>query len=227
MSTATAKRKAVRLEQKLGDYRGAKTMNGQISFPFKVSEYRNVVGYEDSYIVTDTGNVYSLPRKIYNGKGYYEYKGKKMKQVLNHKGYPCVYLSKNGKDKYMSVHRLVAMAFIPNPNNLPQVNHKNGNKIDNRVGNLEWCTNSENQLHAWNLGLQKVSGKAGRPKKKVLQIDQKTGNVVAEYNSISEAAKSVGVKTASNIGACCRNGYGRKTIKGYMRKFKGKEGVIK
>ena len=191
----------------------------------QISKFKPVVGYEGIYIVTDKGNVYSIPRKVYNGKGYYEKQGKKIKQVLNHKGYPCVYLSKDGKDTYMSVHRIVATAFIPNPKNLPQVNHKNGNKLDNSVENLEWCTNRENQVHAWKMGLQKVSGKAGKPKKKVLQIDINTKQVVAEYNSISEAAKAIGVKTSSNIGACCRNRYGRKTIKGYQWKFKN-EGVI-
>lgn len=198
----------------------------QLSFFDGSQQFKNVVGYEGIYIVTDKGKVYSLPRKIYNGKGYYNYKGKEIKQVLNHKGYPCVNLVKSCEKFYTSVHRLVAKAFIPNPNNLPQVNHKNGNKLDNRVENLEWCSNQQNQLHAWQMGLQKVSGKAGKPKKKVLQIDIKTNKVVAEYNSISEAGKAVGVKTSSNIGACCRNTYGRRTIKGYKWKFKEEGGDL-
>lgn len=182
--------------------------------------WKPIVDYEGLYVVNRCGDVYSIPRKIWNGRSFFNYKGKKIHCVLNHKGYPCVYLSKNGKDHYCSVHRLVAMAFIPNPNNYPQVNHINGIKTDNRVENPEWCTNQQNQIHAWKMGLQKVSGKAGKPKRKVLQIEPKTKNIIAEYPSISLAAQNVGCKSPSLISECCKNKYGRKTIEGYEWKYK-------
>jgi hypothetical protein len=73
---------------------------------------------------------------------------------FNH-GYSRVGLSKNNKQKFFLRHRLVAETYIPNPNNLPEVNHKDGNKLNNHVNNLEWCTCSENHLHAFKLGLHK------------------------------------------------------------------------
>lgn len=98
-----------------------------------------VKGYEGLYAVDSYGNVYSLknntPLKTfkYNGKQPYHYVG----------------LCKNGKKKNCFIHRLVAQAFIPNPDNLPQVNHKDGNVHNNNVNNLEWVTNSENTKHAY------------------------------------------------------------------------------
>ena len=71
--------------------------------------------------------------------------GKKKYNPLN--DYQKIHLSKNGKQKAYSIHQLVAKTFIPNPKNLPQINHKNGIKHDNRVENIEWCTNKENSLH--------------------------------------------------------------------------------
>lgn len=82
------------------------------------------------------------------------YKGKELKQYDNH-GYRRVYIGR----KNLSVHRLVAMAFIKNPHNYPEVNHLNGVKCDNRVANLEWCTHLQNHQHADRTGLRKVREK--------------------------------------------------------------------
>lgn len=95
----------------------------------------------DQYIVDMYGSVFSL---ISN---------KQLKQSPDSTGYPRVNLSKNGKQTVIRIHRLVAEAFISNPENKPCVNHKNGIKSDNRVDNLEWCTYSENNQHAYDTGL--------------------------------------------------------------------------
>lgn len=92
-----------------------------------------------NYYVTDTGDIYSRSNRL-NGRI------RKLKPTKDKNGYMVVYLGKSNKKL---VHRLVAQAFIPNPENKPQVNHKNGNKKDNMVKNLEWVTISENGLHAY------------------------------------------------------------------------------
>lgn len=107
-------------------------------------EWRPVVGYDGSYEVSSMGNIRSLDRL--NGRGSW-IKGRLMKPAMNQKGYMRVGLSFKGKQTYYSVHRLVAQAFVTNPDDKPQVNHINENKTDNRVSNLEWVTNRENAVH--------------------------------------------------------------------------------
>ena len=102
--------------------------------------YRDIPEYEGLYQVSNYGNIKSLPRK--------RCKGCILKPYYPKYGYPHVMLSKNGIQKCYKVHRLVAEVFIPNPDQKPEVNHKNANKSDNRVENLEWCTTFENYAHA-------------------------------------------------------------------------------
>ena len=105
---------------------------------------RNVVGYDGLYSIDEDGRVWSHT----TNKFISVVKNKR------HNGYVEVTLWKNNKRKTFRLHRLVAIAFIPNPNNLPEVNHKNGDKSDNRVSNLEWVSPSENVKHAYSTGLK-------------------------------------------------------------------------
>ena len=115
--------------------------------------WKDIKGYEGLYKVSTYGRVKSLSR---SGNGYKE-KILKGYNTGKDRKYVCVKLyDKFGNKKNYKIHRLVAEAFLDNPNNLPQVNHIDGDTFNNNINNLEWCTNEENQKHAWKTGLQKV-----------------------------------------------------------------------
>lgn len=105
-----------------------------------MEEWKSIPGYEGLYEVSSYGRVKSLNRYVkVKSKSYRLQKGKMLSPIKNKYGYLQVFLCCNGKYKIISVHRLVAQAFIPNPDNLPIINHKDEDKTNNRVENLEWC----------------------------------------------------------------------------------------
>jgi hypothetical protein len=118
--------------------------------------YKDIEDFEDLYQVSNIGKIKSLPKTV-NGNGRSNstrfLKERIRKQHINKKGYYGIVLCKDGKMYYGETHRIIAKAFIPNPLNLSQVNHKNGIKSDNRIENLEWCDASYNIKHAVNMGL--------------------------------------------------------------------------
>lgn len=133
-------------------------------------------------------------------------KEKILKQSITTKGYLQVVLSREGKSNWYKVHRLVAQTFIPNPENKPQVNHIDGNKINNNINNLEWCTNSENQIHAFKNNLQvKRYGKYNQNSKIINQYDL-NGNFIKTWYSIKDIVDSLNIDYCS-IWQCCSNKY--------------------
>jgi hypothetical protein len=108
--------------------------------------WKNIKGYENKYQISNFGNVKSLD--YINNLGKLK-KGKKLKYRITEKGYNSAMLYNNGVQKCYRVHRLVAEAFIDNKNNKPFINHKDGNKLNNNIYNLEWCTHKENVQHAF------------------------------------------------------------------------------
>lgn len=116
--------------------------------------WKNIEGYKGLYQISNLGRVRSLDRYIKYGFGMRKIKGKiKKNQILKNKGYNIIVLSKDNKKKTFLVHRLVALHFISNPDNKPQVNHIDGDKENNSVENLEFVTNQENRDHAIENGL--------------------------------------------------------------------------
>ena len=128
----------------------------------------------------------------------------------DNKGYLRVRMSLHDRKATAKVHRLVAIAFIPNPENKPQVNHKDTNKHNNSVENLEWVTNGENQIHAYKTGLNYVTGRAGRKKIPVFMMDD-YGHTVKKFNSIAEAGRITGIEKNNIV----------KVIKGERQKAGG------
>ena len=169
----------------------------------KKEYWKPVVGYEGHYQVSNFGSV----KSIKFGKEII------LKQHINKGGYYYVCLLKNGKHKNYYVHRLVAQAFIPNPYKLPQVNHKDENKTNNNVDNLEWCTNEYN--HNYGTINERISQSQSKP---VLQYDL-NGNLIKEWKSINECGRNG--FNQGDICKCC-NGK-RKTAKGFIWVYKNEE----
>lgn len=136
-------------------------------------EWRPIQDYEGIYEVSSLGRVRSLDRYVQGRNGSKcNRRGRQLRLTSYHNGYVIVTLCKpNSKKKRGIVHRLVAEAFIPNPENKPVVNHKNGIKHDNRLENLEWCTHSENNIHALVTGL-KIPAKGSKSGGSVLNEEQ-------------------------------------------------------
>nr|DAG93666.1 MAG TPA: homing endonuclease [Crassvirales sp.] len=131
-------------------------------------------------------------------------KGKILSPYKNKFGYLSIDLFVNGKKWKCKVHRLVAITFIPNPNNLPMVNHKDEDKTNNNVTNLEWCDNSYNLSYGSRTEKMFQSRKKRNRKtaqKQVMQLDLQ-GNIMASYNSISEASRFTGISCGAIWQSC-------------------------
>ena len=154
-----------------------------------MEEWKDVKGYEGLYQVSNTGRIKALKKIDQRGRVRKE---RLMKPVINSCGRPVVHVCKNGNRKTFFVHRLIAEAFIPNPEGKSEVNHINGIKDDNRVENLEWVTRSENMLHAERMGLHSMKPSIEAHKKKVCQIADRV--VIRIYDSVADASKATGIE---------------------------------
>ena len=148
--------------------------------------WKDIQGYEGLYKISNFGNIKSK-------SGIFK------KQFISFKGYLRIKLSNNGEYKSYTVSRLVATAFIPNPENKPEVNHIDGNKLNNNISNLEWTTKSENAIHAFKNGLRKTNFK---PKRGVINNFSKLTEEDVKYirkNYIKHNGKSSNSRELANL----------------------------
>lgn len=154
----------------------------------KTEIWKDIEGYEGYYQVSNQGRVRSVDRYVNSKHGKRLSKGQIIRSSPNVDGYLCLTLSKDNHQSFVRVNRLVAEAFIDNPDGLPVINHIDRNKMNNNVDNLEWCTVEYNTRYS--------SAKA------IVQYD-KNGNFIREWDAISNAHRVLGINL-SNIAQCCR-----------------------
>lgn len=158
-------------------------------------KWKDVPGYEGLYQVSNLGRVKSFHRGV-----------RILKPVMNSYGYYMVFLYKDGKRKEVLVSRLVAEAFIPNPDNLPLVNHKSEVKTDNSVENLEWCD------ACYNMNYGTRNERMSQSLSREVQCFSSDGALISSYQSTREAERKTGICSTS-ISKCCLGE--RKTAGGY------------
>ena len=185
--------------------------------------WKDIQGYEGLYQVSNCGRVKSVKRTAWsglNGGCYVAVHGRILKPSHNGQGYLFVNLSQDGKEKQYLIHRLVGQAFIPNPNNLPIINHKDENPKNNNVDNLEWCTQKYNinygtrnekasekmrgRKHSEEHNKKVAEKLTNHPKKSkpVFSVDKVTGEI-KEYPSAHEAERQTGI-AQSDICRCLK-----------------------
>ena len=173
-----------------------------------MEQWRNVVGYNGKYLVSNEG-------RVKNAKS-----GRILKEMITHRGYVKVHLFRTDDEKNIFLHRIVADEFIPNPQRKPQVNHIDGNKLNNNADNLEWCTGHENVRHSWENGLREGNVQWYRSKMKKVVAISIDGTDVIRFNSIAEAKKHFNTNHVSDV----LNGH-REQTKGYRFLFDEEEVV--
>ena len=160
--------------------------------------WKPIVGFEERYLVSDSGQVWSLLRH------------RALKPTIDRYGYEKVVLSKDGKMFYRTIHRLVAQAFVPNPDNLKTVNHINEDKTDNRAVNLEWLSIADNDNHG-------TRNERMADTKCLLPIEQiLSDGTTVRYKGVKDASRKTGINRCG-IALCCKNI--RKTAGGYKWRY--------
>ena len=176
-----------------------KIKNGGVLISKSDSNNKIIEGFE-RYTIDDNGNVYDTKRH------------KEVFQWTDTTGYKqCVIRDNDNKKTHKRIHRLVAQTFLPNPNNLPQVNHKNGNKLENNINNLEWCTNRENTQHGYDNGLYRFKSRSHK-----IDVYKKNGEFLKQFKSIRSMCEELGIN--SKTGTMILTG--EKTTNNYNYIFK-------
>lgn len=188
-----------------------------------MEEWKNIKGYEGLYQINKKGQIRSLDRYATIKSGAQRIvKGKMKIASIRKDGYYSLILSKKGINKRYVVHRLLAETFIPNPENKCCVNHIDGNKQNNELSNLEWCSHVENMKHAFktklidNEALIKRGAKISKERRKKVAQFTKDNKLIAVYESQHEAEVATNIPQG-RISFCCSGKY--KTAGGFIWKF--------
>lgn len=177
--------------------------------------FKDIPFFEGIYQVSNFGRVKSCERFLSNGRFQEE---RIMKQQTNHKGYKTITFYKDGKNIHYSVHKLVALLFVPNPYKKEQVDHIDCDKTNNNFSNLRWCTNAENMMYAMENNLRHIfTPEESNCSRKVAKLDM-NGNELAIYPSIGEAHRQNPKASVTKISAVCRGE--RHTTGGYRWEFR-------
>lgn len=204
----------------------------------EIEIWKPVVGYEGLYEVSSTQQVRSVDRILKHPKGKCLVKSKLKKLQISNKGYYCVSLYKDGKGKVHLLHRIIAQAFIPNPYNMPEIDHINGDNKDNRIENLRWTTRKGNmnnpvtksRMYFYYIddSFQKrkmekrILNKRKTAPKKVYQYSL-DGKFIKEYETTIQAEKETGVKKELITSSCRENG--KKQAKGSLWSYEKLEKI--
>ena len=172
-----------------------------------MEKWRTIQNYEELYLVSNYGRVKALSKQ----SGFLVLKERILKPTTKSNGYLQVDLYKDKVRKKFYVHRLVAEAFIPNPSNLKTINHKDKNRSNNHVDNLEWMSYSENNEHG------ECQIKAGKSRRVPIYQCDLQGNVIKEWSCAKVAFEKLGYSNYSGINQCCKGKI--KTYKGYVWKY--------
>lgn len=176
-----------------------------------VEIWKPIVGYEEFYEVSSLGRVKGLDRRVKNKNGERFAKGVIKQTKLNNNGYEIISLFKNGKEKTYLIHRLVAQAFIPNPNNFPEINHRDEIKTNNRLDNLEWCDRKYNRHYGTRI--ERCAKKHCKP---IVQLSKK-GDLICVFESAAKAGEKLNIDRRS-LSKCCNK---QKTAYGFKWQFVG------
>lgn len=193
--------------------------------------WKDIEGYQDKYQVSNLGRVKSLTRKSWNGYKWWAQKGRLLKQMAQTNGYLYVDLCDGQSNAHrFRVHRLAAQAFIPNPNNYPQVNHKDENRQNNKAENLEWCTAKYNAQYGHHINrlssikskekYVKIAHQNGRKASKPVEQLTLENTHIQFFDSQLDAEKYTGV-SHTGISNCCLGK--NKSAGNYKWKFIDKE----
>lgn len=188
--------------------------------------WKDVKGYEGLYQISNLGKIKRLSRLSYQRFGKLLLNEKVMSNVIDNNGYVVVSLTNNKKQRKFLVHRLIAIHFIKNNNNLPCINHIDGNKQNNDISNLEWCSYSQNNKHALDNNLRKPpapwKGKFGTENKTSKKVGQYNlnGDLINIYPCVHEVYRKLRFPV-TNIAAACRGK--QKTAYGFKWKYINQE----